>query len=351
MANLVFLIDVSGSMNAAGKLPLVQFSLMTLINTLQPTDTIGIVVYAGHDAVLLEPTAVSERGVLLSAIQNLSAGGSTYGEGGIRRAYDLAQQHFRPGGINRVILCTDGDFNVGLTGDALLRMIERFRRRDITLTVLGFGREANDRDMEQLADRGNGSYAFIDTRNEALRVLERDLSGTLQVIAQDVKVQVIFNPEVVERFRLIGYENRVLAHQDFENDAVDAAEIGSGQFVTAFLEYELREGVDPTQDDRDLATVRLRYKRPRGAQSIERRFQVPLREQRSRFDDASAAFRFSAAVVEFGEILRHSTHSEGARFNEIVQIAEQANWSQSPDAMEFVELVRLAQGLWQRQSP
>jgi len=345
-ANLVFLVDVSGSMQDSNKLPLVQFALTTLVNTLRPDDTIGIVVYAGHEAVLLEPTSVANRGVLLSTIENLSAGGSTNGEGGIRAAYDLAQQHFRQGGINRVVLCTDGDFNVGLTGNALIRLIERYRRRQITLTVLGFGHDANDRDMEQLADRGNGSYAFVDSRNEALRVLGRNLQGTIQVIAADVKVQVVFNPEVVARFRLIGYENRVLAHRDFENDAVDAAEIGSGQFVTAYLEYELRPGVQVPQDARNLVTVRLRYKRPGEDQSIERRFTMPVRNVRASFESASPVFRFGAAVAEFAEILRRSEHSVGSRFNDVVRIAQSSTWSQSSDTQEFIDLVRSAQQLW-----
>jgi len=349
-ANLVFLIDVSGSMSAPNKLGLVQFALSTLVNTLRPDDTIGIVVYAGREAVVLEPTAVSQRGAILSAIETLEAGGSTNGEAGIRTAYDLATRHFRTGGINRVILCTDGDFNVGLTGDALIRLVEQYRERGVTLTTLGFGMgNYNDHHMEQLADRGNGNYAYIDSRNEALRLLGRDLGGTLQVIAKDVKVQVIFNTDAVARFRLIGYENRVLAHQDFENDAIDAAEIGSGQFVTAYIEYELREGVPAGVDPRQLAQVRIRYKAPDGDRSMELDRSINVEQVRQSFEQASPVFRFGAGVAEFAEILRHSEHSQGARFDDVQRILRGASWSGSSDAGELIELVSMAQRLWSQQ--
>jgi Ca-activated chloride channel family protein len=345
-ANLVFLIDVSGSMMSPDKLQLVQYALSTLIDTLRPDDTIGIVVYAGREAVLLEPTSVANRGTLLAAIESLQAGGSTNGAGGIRAAYDLASQHMRRGGINRVILCTDGDFNVGLTDDALVEEVARQRARGITLTVLGFGTgNLNDRFMEQLADRGNGNYAYIDSRNEALRVLSRDLGGTIQVVAKDVKVQVAFNPDVVERFRLIGYENRLLAHEDFDDDGVDAAEVGSGQFVTAYFEYELRPGAEPV----GLADVRIRYQEPDGQTSREVGHAIDVRAVRPSFDDASPVFRFGAAVIELAEILRRSRHSEGARFDEVLDIARSATWSQSEDAQELQELVATAARLWRQQ--
>lgn len=346
-ANLVFLVDVSGSMNRPAKLGLVQYALTTLVNTLRPDDTIGIVVYAGRQATLLAPTPVAQRGEILAAIESLRAGGSTNGEGGIRAAYDLAAQHFRDDGINRVILCTDGDFNVGLTGAPLLRLIEQFRDRDITLTTLGFGGGGyNDRDMERLADHGNGNYAYVDNQNEAMRVLSRDLAGTLQVIAKDVKVQVAFNPEVVRRFRLVGYDNRVLAHRDFDDDTIDAAEIGSGQFTTAYIEYELRQGVDPRTDPRRVAEVRLRYKQPRGRVSRLLTRSIAVREAAPAFASASPVFRFGAAVAEFAEILRSSSHSDGARFDEVHEIASNATWSQESDSQEFLELVERARQLW-----
>jgi Ca-activated chloride channel family protein len=201
--------------------------------------------------------------------------------------------------------------------------------------------------MEQLADRGNGNYAYIDTRNEALRVLARDLAGTLQVIAKDVKVQVAFDREVVRRFRLVGYDNRVLAHRDFEDDTVDAAEVGSGDFVTALLEYELRPGVDPRQLGRPLAEVRLRYKRPDGQESTLRTYPISASDATPRFEDASDAFRFASAVAEYAEILRHSQHTEGARFDDVIRIASTAS-GQSADRNELVELARTAQRLWRQ---
>ena len=346
-ANLVFLIDVSGSMGTPNKLGLVQYAMNTLVNTLRPDDTIGIVVYAGREAIILEPTAVENRGTILEAIRNLEAGGSTNGAAGIRAAYDLATRHFQAGGINRVILCTDGDFNVGVTGNALISMVEQYRNRGVTLTTLGFGMgNYNDRDMEQLADRGNGNYAYIDSRNEALRLLQRDLGGTLQVIAKDVKVQVEFNSDVVESFRLVGYENRVLQHQDFTNDAIDAAEIGSGQFITAFLEIQLREGVSAGIDPRELAQVRIRYKAPDGNRSMEVSHGFNVEGMHRRFEDATPVFRFGTAVTEFAEILRRSEHSRGQRFDDVERIAREANWNGSSDAGELLELVSMARGLW-----
>jgi Ca-activated chloride channel family protein len=348
-ANLVFLVDVSGSMASDDKLGLVQYSLARLVDSLRDDDHIGIVVYAGTEAILLEPTALRDRGAILQAIMGLGAGGSTNGAAGIRTAYDLAAQHFREGGINRVILCTDGDFNVGATGDELLALIRRQRERGITLTVLGFGRgNINDADMEQLADQGNGSYAYIDGRNEALRVLSRDLAGTLQVIAKDVKVQVAFNPAVVARYRLVGYENRVIADRDFSNDAVDAAEIGSGDFVTAFIEYELVEGVDPAQDARQLAEVRLRYKAPDGDESALRTHAFTLSDGTASFDGASEAFRFGAAVAEYAQILRRNERSHPERIARVRAIA-QATTGQSADRNELVELMGRAEQLLRAQ--
>ncbi|MFW5920441.1 MAG: vWA domain-containing protein, partial [Polyangiales bacterium] len=342
-ANVVFLVDVSGSMAQQGKLDLVKYGLRTLTDSLRPDDTIGVVVYAGREAVALPPTSVQHRGAILETIGELRAGGSTNGEGGLRAAYDLAAQHFRPDGINRVVLCSDGDFNVGMTGGPLIDLIEEYRERDITLSVLGFGRgNINDRDMEKLADHGNGNYAYIDGQNEALRVLQKDLQGTLQVIAKDVKVQVRFNPEVVERFRLVGYENRVLAHDDFDDDTVDAAEIGSGDFITAFMEYALEDGVDPGQDDRRLATVRLRYKKPNGDRSRLLERNVRVSDVRPSFDEASAELRFGAAVAEYAEILRDSKHAEQSSLRDVARVASEATWSQSEDTQEFVTLVRKA---------
>jgi Ca-activated chloride channel family protein len=345
-ANLVFLVDVSGSMADANKLPLVQESLGILLDALRPDDTVAIVVYAGADAVLLQPTPIMERAHVLDAVMSLGAGGSTNGAAGIRTAYDLASQHLRPGGINRVILCTDGDFNVGVTGDELIRLIERERERGITLSVLGFGSgNYNDRDMERLADHGNGNYAYIDSRNEALRVLARDLDGTLQVVAKDVKIQVQFDDQIVRRFRLVGYENRVLAHEDFANDAVDAAEVGSGDHVTAFFEYELERGVDPSQHEGPLAEVRVRWKPADGTESTERTYGLALGETRANVSRTTPAFRFGAAVAELAEILRRSEHSEGARFDDVISLARSASY-QTDDARELLDLARRAKALY-----
>lgn len=342
-ANLVFVVDVSGSMASQGKLDLVKFSLETLVDSLRPDDTVGIVVYAGRVGTLIEPTRVENRGLLLEAIRGLTAGGSTNGEGGIRHAYDLAKQHFRRGGINRVVLATDGDFNVGLTGNSLIELIEEYRERDITLTTLGFGR-GNDRDLERLADHGNGNYAFVDSQNEALRVLARDLQGTLQVVAKDVKIQVAMNDAVVDRFRLIGYENRRLAHRDFADDRVDAAEVGSGHFVTALIEYRLKPNVRVT-DGRELAEVRVRYKKPDGRRSRLTTQSFRVSDGESRLSQTSPTFRFTAAVAELAEVLRHSEHSNQTDLEAVARLADDAleRWpGQWQDGQEFVRLVRRA---------
>lgn len=315
-ANLVFLVDVSGSMSAYNKLPLVQWSLRQLVSKLEPTDRLGIVVYAGQEAVVLEPTAVENKSEILDAINDMRSGGSTNGEAGIQKAYELAESAFRSDGINRVVLCTDGDFNVGLTGSALISKIDEYRLRGVTLSVLGFGMGANDATMEQLADHGNGNYALIDTQNEAARVLGENLVSTLQIIAKDVKIQVEFNKEIVSRYRLVGYENRKLANEDFTDDTKDAGDLGAGHFVTSF--YELERDLNLAEGR--MATVRLRYKEPTADTSQELTFDFDLGAARTSFDQASSDFRFAAGVVEFAEILRGSKHSQGQRFDEILQI-------------------------------
>jgi Ca-activated chloride channel homolog len=256
-ANLVFLLDVSGSMNSENKLGLVKSSMSLLLENLYPTDTISIVTYAGYSEVVLPPTEVSNGQVIIDAMNSLHASGGTNGEGGIRAAYDLAQDAYKTDGINRVILCTDGDFNVGVSGEALYELIEEKREEGVTLSVLGFGMSGyNDGQMEQLADRGNGNYAFIDTLQEAQRVLVERLTETLMVIAKDVKVQLEVNPTIVKSYRLLGYENRDIADHDFRNDRVDAGEIGAGHTVTALIEVELfEEGERPTLDELGILTT------------------------------------------------------------------------------------------------
>ena len=342
--NLVFLLDVSGSMSAPDKLGLVQYAMKNLVDKLSPSDTLGIVVYAGSEGVVLEPTAVENKSEIMDALDELQAGGSTNGEAGIRTAYDLAESAFRSDGVNRVVLCTDGDMNVGLTGDSLIELVEQYRDRDIFLTTLGFGQgNYNDALMEQLADRGNGNYAYIDSPNEALRVLGENLVSTLQVVAKDVKIQVEFDSSNVERWRLVGYENRLLEDEDFANDAVDAGDIGAGHSVTALYELDLTDAPDVG----NLAQVKLRYKEPTSDVSTEHAWEMVATERLERFEDASADFRFGVAVSEFAEILRHSPHSTDARFDDILSIGRAAapEETRSVSKSEFLELVEIAQAL------
>ena len=349
-ANLVFLVDVSGSMQSSDKIGLVQHALTRLTETLRPDDTIGIVVYAGNDGVALRPTPVRERDVILDAIRGLSAGGSTNGEAGIRAAYRLAEEAFREDGINRVILCSDGDFNVGLTGDALIALIESFRDRGITLSAFGFGSgNYNDRDMEQLADRGNGNYAYIDRADEAERVLVRGATGTLQHIAKDVKIQVELDTTRVLRYRLIGYENRDIADDDFRDDAVDAGEVGAGHEVTAFIEVALRPGA--AEMGGDLATVRLRWidpDLPRGAAAPAHEMVdvLPMGAVRGAFDEASPASRLGAGVAEFAEVLRHSPHVQGDDFDGIAATVRAVGDGLDPSVVELLGLIEEAATLW-----
>ncbi len=333
-ANLVFLIDASGSMSATNKLPLVKWSLRQLVKRLEPTDRLGIVVYAGDVRFEMQPTQVSEKSDILDQINRLEPRGGTNGAAGIQTAYAMAESAFRSNGINRVVLCTDGDFNVGLTGDALISEVEDYRDRGVTLSVLGFGMGSNDPFMEQLADHGNGNYALIDTQNEAMHVLGDNLVGTLQVIAKDVKIQVEFNQDVVQRYRLVGYENRVLGNDQFSDDTVDSGDLGAGHFVTSFYELER----DLNLSEGRMATVRLRYKEPDEDVSKELTFDFDLASAIGSFDAASSDFRFAAGVVEFAEILRGSKHSQGQRFDDIIQIV---NATQGEDNLrkEFYGLV------------
>lgn len=306
-ANLVFLVDVSGSMDNPDKLGLVQHALTRLTESLRADDTVGIVVYAGQAGVALAPTPARERGRILSVVDRLSAGGSTNGEGGIRAAYALASDAFVVGGINRVILCTDGDFNIGLSGDALVRLVEAEKARGITLTTAGFGRDRyNDAQMEALADHGDGNALFMDSAREAERAFVADLQGTLQVIAKDAKVQVELDPRVVQRWRLLGYENRDVADEDFANDRVDGGEIGAGHRVTAFIELELTPDAAALDAATPLATVSVRAKAPDGVRSAGVERALALDALRADPNDATDDFLFGAAVAEVAEVLRES---------------------------------------------
>ena len=322
-SNLVFLLDVSGSMRGADRLPLLKQALTLLSGTLRPQDKVSIVVYAGAAGVVLPPTSGSERRTIIEAFSKLSAGGSTAGGAGIKVAYDLAQKSFIKGGNNRVILATDGDFNVGTSSQAeLVRLIEEKRKSGVFLTVLGFGR-GNYRaaTMSQLAERGNGNHAYIDSILEAQKVLVSEMGGTLFTIAKDVKIQVEFNPNKVESYRLIGYQSRVLAARDFNDDKKDAGELGAGHSVTALYEIipagtnsNASGSVDQlkyqqkgkTNESDEWLTVKLRYKKPDGDKSTL--LTHPHKRDRGDWREASEDFRFSAGIAQFGMLLRDSKH-------------------------------------------
>jgi Ca-activated chloride channel family protein len=303
--NLVFLIDTSGSMDSPDKLPLLKQGMAMLTETLTARDSVGIVAYAGSPGVVLEPTPGDQHDTILGAIARLESGGSTNGAGGISTAYAMAREHFDAGGINRVILATDGDFNVGVSDqDSLVAMIEDERKSGVQLTVLGFGTgNVQDGTMEQLADHGNGNYGYIDSAAEARKLLVEEGGGTLVTIAKDVKVQVEFDPATVASYRLVGYENRVMANEDFRNDAKDAGELGAGHSVTAIYEIVPVAGAAATAP---LAALRLRFVPPAGGDAIE--LAATITDDGSAIADTSEDFRFSAAVAGFGLLLRGSEH-------------------------------------------
>jgi Ca-activated chloride channel homolog len=339
--NLVFLLDVSGSMAQADKLPLLVRSLELLVDRLRPEDRVGIVVYAGASGVVLDPTSGTHRAEIKDALNRLHAGGSTNGGAGIELAYRLAQRHFVEGGINRVVLATDGDFNVGVDSlTELQALIEAKRASGVFLSVLGFGTgNVQDATMELLADKGNGNYAYIDTEAEARKVLVTEAGGTLVTIAKDVKLQVEFNPAVVASWRLVGYDNRRLAHADFQDDRKDAGEIGAGHSVTALYEIVPVDHGDDAA--RTALTVALRYKRPDGERSTPLDVTVPDRD--ADLASTSDDFRFSAAVAEFGLLLRRSAHTGTASWDEVARLAAGARGA-DPGCLrgEFLELVQTA---------
>jgi len=361
-SNLVFLLDVSGSMNSADKLPLLKSAFRLLVNQLNANDRVTMVVYAGASGVVLEPTPGNEQGKIIAALDRLSAGGSTHGSAGIQLAYAMAQQEFIKDGINRVILATDGDFNVGTVNhEQLMDLIEEKRRHGISLTTLGFGQgNYNDHLMEQLADKGNGNYAYIDTINEAQKVLVDELTSTLETIAKDVKIQIEWNPEVVAEYRLIGYENRMLAREDFSNDKVDAGDIGAGHSVTALYEITLTDGdqrrLEPLRYNRsadtgksqsnEIAFLRLRHKAPDADQSqlIERPiYRNSITEDMAKTSDN---FRFSAAVAGFGQLLRGGRYTEGFDYSDVARLAGNARGQDHFGYRgEFLRLVNLAGSL------
>jgi Ca-activated chloride channel homolog len=358
--NLVFLIDVSGSMMPPDKLPLIRTAMRMLVDTLTERDRIAIVVYAGSSGLVLPSTSGADKEQINQAIARLEAGGSTNGAAGITLAYQVAQEHFVKGGINRVILATDGDFNVGVTNQGdLTRLIEEKRASGIFLSVLGVGTgNVKDSTMEKLADRGNGNYAYLDSLHEARKVLVKEAGATLVTVAKDVKIQVEFNPANVTAYRLIGYENRLLRNDDFNDDKKDAGEIGAGHTVTALYEIvptgvEIdAPTVDPLKYQRpasgtvsaardELMTVKLRYKAPDGDES--RLITVPVK---NRTAELSANVGFAAAVAEFGMVLRQSEHRGSSTLQDAAEMARRFRGADHDGyRAEFVRLVELANSL------
>jgi len=360
-ANLVFLVDVSGSMQSPDKLGLLKSALRLLVRELQADDRVSMVVYAGASGVVLEPTAGDQAATITAALDGLTAGGSTNGGAGIRMAYALAEQAFIKDGINRVILATDGDFNVGtIDFEMLKQLVEDRREQGIGLTTLGFGSgNYNDHLMEQLADAGNGNYAYIDTLSEARKALVDEMSSTLLTIAKDVKIQVEFNPATVAEYRLIGYENRALAREDFSNDRVDAGEIGAGHSVTAIYEVALTGSAGQRLDDgryqpqrRDLvnpgelALVRLRYKKPDNGTSTLIEQPVRKADIVRELGQTSEPYRFAAAVAGLGQILRGGKYTGEFSYPEVLALARGAR-GDDPFGYrgEFMQLANLASSL------
>ncbi len=378
-ANLVFLLDVSGSMSAPNKLPLVKESMRLLVGKLRPDDRVAIVTYAGQSGLALPSTPVAKARDILEALDALTPGGSTNGALGLQLAYDIAKANLVPGGINRVILCTDGDFNVGVTGEGdLVRLVGEKAKSGVALTALGFGMgNLKDRTLEKIADNGNGNYGYIDTRREAEKLLGEQVNGTLMMIAKDVKIQVEFNPAKVASYRLIGYENRTLKQEDFNNDQVDGGEIGAGHTVTALyeivpvgaadnpaaavpavddLKYQRTSAAARATSDKgpgasagsgELLTLKLRFKD--SSAEVSRKLDFPLTDAGGRFENASADFKFAAAVAAFGMILRESPHKGSATIGDVIAWAAAGAARAGSDVggyrSEFIDLARKAQAL------
>ena len=369
--NLVFLLDVSGSMDQPNKLPLLTRSLELLTGQLTKQDSVSIVVYAGASGVVLKPTSGEQKAKIKQALTSLAPGGSTNGQAGIELAYNMAQQAFIPGGVNRVILATDGDFNVGTTNhEQLLELIKRKRHKGIALTTLGFGQgNYNDYLMEQLADAGNGNYAYIDTIHEARKILVDEMNATFLTIAKDVKIQVEFNPRLVAEYRLLGYENRALKREDFNNDNVDAGEIGAGHTVTALYELVLEPSnnryLDPlryqqaqvkndantgskTQNSQfsgELGIVKVRYK-PVNSEKSQLITQAVNTNQITDFNQQSDDFRFASSVVGFAHLLKESHYWQGMSYQQIMDIAQGAKGKDEFGyRAEFINLVRSSAAL------
>ena len=359
--NLVFLVDVSGSMDNWDKLPLLKKGLKMLTEQMRPVDRVAIVVYAGAAGLVLPSTAGDEKPTIMAALEKLEAGGSTAGGAGIKLAYEVAERYFDPKANNRVILATDGDFNVGVSSQgALVRLIEEKRGSGVYLTVLGFGTgNYKDSRMESLADSGNGNYAYIDNEMEARKALVAELGGTLYTIANDVKIQIEFNPVIVDSYRLIGYENRLLRAEDFADDTKDAGEMGAGHSVTVLYELKMASGVQATrrelryqssevreeaESSNELLLIKFRYKKPGEEQS--RYVEKPILFDPLPLETTSDNYRFSAAVTSFGLILRDSVYRGTAGYDLTLELAGQAlGQDREGYREEFLTLVKTAQRL------
>jgi Ca-activated chloride channel family protein len=369
-SNFVFLIDVSGSMETPERLPLIKQALHRLVKKMTENDRVAIVVYASDVGIKLQSTPCTQKEKILQAIDDLTAGGSTDGSDGIQTAYRVAQKNFIEGGVNRVLLCTDGDFNVGITDQGqLVKMIEDKAKGGVALTTLGVGTDNyKDALMQKLADKGNGNYFYLDSLEEAEKVLIDQMSGTLVTIAKDVKIQIEFNPAQVGAYRLIGYEKRMLRKQDFNNDKIDAGEIGAGHTVTALYEIvpagaEIHSGeVDdlkyqkPAEEkpdryvspdvSKELLTLKLRYKQPDGDTS--KRLEFPVTDGGKSFERASTDFKFAAAVAEFGMLLRDSEFKGNSSYGAVLELAQEAKGTDAEGyRSEFLNLVQKAQELQQ----
>lgn len=357
-SNLVFLIDVSGSMDEPNKLPLVKSSFRMLVEQLREQDHVAMVVYAGAAGVVLEPTPGSRKKEIIAALDRLEAGGSTAGGQGLQLAYALAKEHFRDGGNNRVILATDGDFNVGESSNAAMeRLIEEKREGGVFLTVLGYGMgNYKDSKMETLADKGNGNYAYIDNISEARKVLVNEFGGTLFTIAKDVKLQIEFNPARVKAYRLIGYENRMLKSEDFNNDKKDAGELGSGHTVTALyeiipvgveseffkideLKYQSSKVTPAAKQSDELMTIKLRYKKP--DENRSRLIEHPLIDTHTPLARTSDNFRWSASVAAFGMLLRESEFVKDFSYDDVLELATGARGTDREGyRIEFINMTK-----------
>ncbi len=364
-SNIVFLIDVSGSMDNPMKLPLVKTSMKMLVDQLREQDKIAMVVYAGAAGLVLPSTSGADKTKIKDAIDKLDAGGSTAGGAGIKLAYKIAKQNFAKGGNNRLILCTDGDFNIGASSDDdMERLIEEERKSGVFLTVLGYGMgNYQDSKMQKLADKGNGNHAYIDGLSEAKKVLVNEFGGTLFTIAKDVKLQIEFNPAKVQGYRLIGYENRMLNKEDFNNDKKDAGELGSGHTVTALyevipvgvkssfmekvdkLKYQKNSDLQSKSSQTDeIMTVKFRYKAP--DEDVSKLIEHPVIDKQITIAKTSDNFRFAAAVAEFGMILRNSEFKSEATFDDVVRLARKAKGHDEEGyRSEFIRLVENAQSL------